>query len=55
METRADIERLIRHKREQLNLAIERHEFLEQYELKQEIEDLLKKCEKSSEAFAANL
>lgn len=40
--TKKDIERLIRHKKEQLQLAVERHEFLEQYELEQDIKALLK-------------
>lgn len=50
METKANIERLIEEKQEQLNLAIERHEFLEQYELHQEIQELLKRRETYDQA-----
>lgn len=39
--TEKDIERLIQLKKEQLQLAVERHEFLEQYELEQDIKALL--------------
>lgn len=37
-----DIEKQLKQKREQLKLAVERHEFIEQYELYQDIQQLLK-------------
>lgn len=50
MMTIEAIESLIEQKKEQLNLAVERHEFLEQYELQQEIKELIKQRETVDQA-----
>ena len=42
MEQQVNVEQLLQEKKEQLKIAIERHEFLEQLELRQDIAKLMK-------------